>query len=112
MTKEEVKELLFKIKALYPKFELTKEVAEAWNYVLKDADNEQTFDKLMHYYEVNKFPPHVSDVKVKQEYNPAAIQYELIQQDIAKNKQEKKDPDKQKLIEANIKKIRGALLDD
>jgi len=112
MTKEEVKQLLKQIQGLYPNFTLTEEIAKVWIYLLKTADNELTTQKLIKHYQTNKYAPHVSEIMVLKEINPAAIQYQMIQEEIQRNKQQAKDPEKQKLIDANLKKIRGALIDE
>lgn len=112
MEKIQVADLLEKIKRLYPNFNINKEVVDAWAYILKNANYELTVNRLMEHYQSSKFPPHVSEIKVMNEINPAAIQYQMIQEEIQRNKQQAKDPEKQKLIDANLKKIRGALIDE
>ncbi|TDM23357.1 hypothetical protein ETI01_08105 [Macrococcoides caseolyticum] len=108
MDRKQVAEILKLVKQLYPKFNINQTVADAWWYVLQNADYELTKAKLYEHYGTSKFEPKVSEIKMIKGINHALLQYEEIQKEIEINRNTPIDPEKQKLIEANLKRLEGA----
>lgn len=62
MKRNEVKELLDTISAIYSTFNYTAEVFTLWCDALKDCDTEGVRMCLSRCFKTSKFPPHLSDI--------------------------------------------------
>lgn len=105
MNKEQAVELVKRVNGLYPKSQLSKEAAKVWVESLMIYDYELTNQKLTDFYKLSKFAPHISDILPKVEVNQALIEYEKIQRDIEKNKEEPEDAE----VLAEIERITAEL---
>lgn len=105
MNKQQAVELVKRVNGLYPKSPLPKEAAKVWIESLMIYDYELTNQKLTDFYKLSKFAPHISDILPKVEVNQALIEYEKIQRDIEKNKEEPEDAE----VLAEIERITAEL---
>ncbi|WP_419895204.1 hypothetical protein [Macrococcus psychrotolerans] len=108
MNKEQAVKIVKRVNGLYIKSSLSKEAAKIWIETLLKYDYEFTNQKITDFYKVSKFAPHISDILPKVEVNQALIEYEKIQKDIEKNKEEPEDA----AVLAEIERITAQLKEE
>lgn len=73
MNGEQIKEIMIRIAAVYPQFDLTGEVGnkriEVWSSHLKDMPYDQVSKRLDDHIAVKSFPPAISEIAVKPKKN-------------------------------------------
>ncbi|RAI81274.1 hypothetical protein BFS35_006820 [Macrococcoides goetzii] len=88
MLKEERNQIIKKVKDLYPNMKLNETIIKVWAKELDKADYVKTDMKLEAYYRSSRYAPHISDIAVYQEINPAQLEYEELERERERNKVE------------------------